>query len=125
EEQRSRVRPPLRKAGRDPAVARHDHRAVCSEVVTTTLRVSRIRLLPTTPSLYPSTRSCLIRSMHERALRFLVIDDEPRAGAMISELLRDLGHACVVESRGTAALTRAREFMPDVVLTELVLPDIT
>jgi len=63
--------------------------------------------------------------MHERSLRVLVIDDEPRAGAMISELLRDLGHACVVESRGTAALTRAKEFMPDVVLTELVLPDIT
>jgi len=63
--------------------------------------------------------------MHERSLRVLVIDDEPRAGAMISELLRDLGHACVVESRGTAAITRAKEFMPDVVLTELVLPDIT
>lgn len=63
--------------------------------------------------------------MQERSLRVLVIDDEPRAGAMISELLRDLGHACVVESRGTAALTRAKEFMPDVVLTELVLPDIT
>jgi CheY-like chemotaxis protein len=71
------------------------------------------------------SRSCLIRSMHERVLRFLVIDDEPRAGAMISELLRDLGHSCVVESRGTAALTRAAELMPDVVLTELVLPDIT
>lgn len=62
--------------------------------------------------------------MPERPLRFLVIDDEPRA-AITGEMLRDLGHAVVVESRGASGLARARELQPDVVLLEIPLPDMS
>jgi CheY-like chemotaxis protein len=62
--------------------------------------------------------------MRERPLRFLVIDDEPRA-AITGEMLRDLGHAVVIESRGATGLARAHELRPDVVLLEIPLPDIS
>jgi CheY-like chemotaxis protein len=57
------------------------------------------------------------------AQRVLVVDDGRDAANMMFVLVRELGHHAAVAYDGESALKLAREYEPDVVLLDLVLPD--
>jgi CheY-like chemotaxis protein len=56
------------------------------------------------------------------ALRVLVVDDNRDAADTLCALLRHHGHLCRAAYDGDAALQAAAEFLPHVVLLDLVMP---
>jgi two-component system, OmpR family, KDP operon response regulator KdpE len=54
----------------------------------------------------------------------LVADDEPRITKLVAIALRDEGFRVVTASTGEEALKKAEEVRPDVVLLDIVMPDI-
>lgn len=54
----------------------------------------------------------------------LVADDEQRITKLVSMALRDEGFRVVTASGGEEALAKAEEFRPDIVLLDLVMPDL-
>lgn len=58
------------------------------------------------------------------AVRVLVVDDDRELAELLAETLVRLGHEVVTASRGHEAIAIAAEFMPDVALLDIVLPDI-
>ncbi|GIZ96166.1 DNA-binding response regulator MtrA [Tsukamurella sp. TY48] len=54
--------------------------------------------------------------------RILVIDDDPALAEMLTIVLRNEGFDSMVVGDGTQALGAAREFRPDLVLLDLMLP---
>jgi two-component system KDP operon response regulator KdpE len=54
----------------------------------------------------------------------LVADDEPRITKLVAIALRDEGFRVVTASNGEEALKKAEEVRPDVVLLDIVMPDI-
>ena len=54
--------------------------------------------------------------------RILVIDDDPALAEMLTIVLRNEGFDSTVVGDGTQALSAAREFRPDLVLLDLMLP---
>lgn len=60
--------------------------------------------------------------MNERALRILVVDDEPAMVGVIGGLVGAAGHRIVAAYDGEEALRRFREERPDVVLLDLAMP---
>ncbi|GAB3128960.1 two-component system response regulator MtrA [Tsukamurella serpentis] len=54
--------------------------------------------------------------------RILVIDDDPALAEMLTIVLRNEGFDSTVVGDGTQALGAAREFRPDLVLLDLMLP---
>ncbi len=54
--------------------------------------------------------------------RILIVDDEPNARAVLSELLHDAGYSVETAADGFKALPKLKEFSPDVVLTDLRMP---
>lgn len=59
-----------------------------------------------------------------RRLRVLVVDDNPDAARMFALLVQQMGHDVRSAANGSAAMEAARAFAPDLVLLDLVLPDI-
>ncbi|MFT3835389.1 MAG: response regulator transcription factor [Myxococcaceae bacterium] len=57
--------------------------------------------------------------------RILVIEDEPDLGSLLEYNLKADGHEVVVATTGAAGLLRLREKAPDLVLLDLMLPDIS
>jgi two-component system CheB/CheR fusion protein len=55
--------------------------------------------------------------------RILVVDDNPDVREPLSELLKDWGHDVANAADGKTALTVAGQFVPEVVLLDLGLPD--
>ncbi len=58
------------------------------------------------------------------APRVLVVEDEADMGALLTEHLRRRGFDPTLVGEGTAAIRVARELLPDVILLDLMLPDI-
>jgi len=58
-----------------------------------------------------------------QVLKILVVDDNVDAAEMLSMLLEASGHDVVAEHGARKALARATEFMPDVCLLDIGLPD--
>ena len=56
--------------------------------------------------------------------RVLVVEDNRDAGQAMKRLLGELGHQAEVAATGGQALEVARRFQPQIVLVDLVLPDI-
>ncbi|MDF0529043.1 MtrAB system response regulator MtrA [Tsukamurella sp. 8F] len=54
--------------------------------------------------------------------RILVIDDDPALAEMLTIVLRNEGFESMVVGDGTQALSAARDFRPDLVLLDLMLP---
>jgi two-component system KDP operon response regulator KdpE len=57
--------------------------------------------------------------------RVLVVEDEPEVGAMLREVLVQLGYTVELADRGAGALQLVPVFEPDVVLLDLTLPDMS
>jgi CheY-like chemotaxis protein len=55
--------------------------------------------------------------------RVLVVDDNPDAVASLAMLVRQMGHEVQTAATGAAAMQVARFFRPEVVLLDIVLPD--
>ena len=53
----------------------------------------------------------------------LVVDDEPHVAAMVREALVELGYVVRVAGRGAEALRLVPVFKPDVVLLDLMMPE--
>jgi len=54
----------------------------------------------------------------------LVIDDELEFSEFLQFRLRDCGHKLFFATNGTQALNQARQHLPDVILLDLLLPDL-
>ncbi|MBK3576382.1 response regulator transcription factor [Streptomyces sp. MBT65] len=55
--------------------------------------------------------------------RLLVVDDEPAIVDTVTRFLRFVGYEVRTAATGREALTLAREFLPDLVLLDIMLPD--
>jgi two-component system OmpR family response regulator len=60
----------------------------------------------------------------ERATRVLVVDDEPSIAALLSATLRLIDFEVRTAADGTGALHAAAEFEPDLVVLDVMLPDL-
>ncbi|MDT8915632.1 response regulator transcription factor [Amycolatopsis sp. PS_44_ISF1] len=56
-------------------------------------------------------------------VRLLVVDDEPHIADLVATVARYEGWLAVTAGSGAAALSRAAEFGPDIVVLDLMLPD--
>jgi CheY-like chemotaxis protein len=57
--------------------------------------------------------------------RVLVVDDEPRVGATLRDVLVELGYTVKLAVRGAEALKLVPVFEPDVVLLDLRMPEMS
>ena len=57
-------------------------------------------------------------------VRLLVVDDEPHIADLVATVARYEGWQAVTASSGVAALAAAAEFGPDIVVLDLMLPDL-
>jgi two-component system OmpR family response regulator len=57
-------------------------------------------------------------------VRLLVVDDEPHIADLVATVARYEGWLAVTAGSGAAALSRAAEFGPDIVVLDLMLPDL-
>ncbi|WP_072482435.1 response regulator transcription factor [Amycolatopsis australiensis] len=57
-------------------------------------------------------------------VRLLVVDDEPHIADLVATVARYEGWQAVTAGSGEAALSRAAEFGPDIVVLDLMLPDL-
>ena len=55
----------------------------------------------------------------------LVVDDEYLLAMLLADMLTDEGHEVVVASNGRAALERARERRPALIVTDFMMPVMT
>ncbi|GAB3728382.1 response regulator transcription factor [Amycolatopsis oliviviridis] len=60
----------------------------------------------------------------ENPVRLLVVDDEPHIADLVATVARYEGWQAVTAGSGEAALVRAAEFVPDIVVLDLMLPGI-
>jgi DNA-binding response OmpR family regulator len=56
--------------------------------------------------------------------RVLVVEDEPQVAAMLHDLVTDLGHDVLVAADGADALRLFPRFRPNLVLLDLLLPEV-
>ncbi len=56
--------------------------------------------------------------------RVLVIDDEPEITDIVEAFLTEAGYTVGVENTPTNAIQKAREFHPDVVLLDIMMPGV-
>ncbi len=59
----------------------------------------------------------------ERAVKILVVDDDPTIREIISELLKDEGYLVETAENGKEALEKFSTFQPDIVLTDYLMPE--
>jgi DNA-binding response OmpR family regulator len=57
--------------------------------------------------------------------RVLIVDDFPDAAEATDMLFTRLGHSCRCAVSGEHALDQAREFLPDIVILDIGLPDLS
>ncbi|WP_181774764.1 response regulator transcription factor [Amycolatopsis pittospori] len=60
----------------------------------------------------------------ENPVRLLVVDDEPHIADLVATVARYEGWTAVTAGTGEAALAKAAEFVPDIVVLDLMLPGI-
>ena len=69
-------------------------------------------------------RLALMTTVRSRTVRILAVDDEPAALDMLSETLRPAGFDIVRAEGGMSAIAMARAERPDLVICDLVMPDL-
>ena len=60
----------------------------------------------------------------ENRTRILVVDDQPQALQGISRIIKSAGYQSMEAQTGEECLSLAAEFQPDLILLDVVLPDI-
>jgi two-component system OmpR family response regulator len=73
----------------------------------------------------PSPERVVMRRADGKPIRALVVDDEPVLAEMVSMTLRYEGWAVVTAGDGASAIKQARENPPDVVVLDIMLPDMS
>ena len=58
------------------------------------------------------------------AKKILIVDDEAKIVEMVKAYLEDGGYSVCTAANGVEALTRNREYAPDLIILDLMLPDI-
>lgn len=56
--------------------------------------------------------------------KVLVIDDEPEITDIVETFLTEAGYTVKVENQPHSAVVRAREFRPEVVILDIMMPDV-
>lgn len=82
-------------------------------------------LLETALTAMAADRPVALRRPDGTAIRALVVDDEPVLAEMVSMTLRYEGWDVVTAANGAEAIKAARESRPDVVVLDIMLPDIS
>jgi DNA-binding response OmpR family regulator len=54
--------------------------------------------------------------------RILIVEDDPGIAEMLADYFEAVGDSVAVESNGAAALERVREYGPDAIILDLMLP---
>jgi two-component system response regulator BaeR len=62
--------------------------------------------------------------MNAASARVLIVEDEPKLGALLRDYLVAEGYAVEVHERGDGAVAWIREHRPDVILLDLMLPGV-
>jgi DNA-binding NtrC family response regulator len=57
-------------------------------------------------------------------MKILIVDDEPKIAHTLVDILRGEGHDAISVSNGTSALEWAVKIVPDVVLSDVIMPGI-
>lgn len=65
----------------------------------------------------------ILTSLSPTAYRVLVVDDHPQAQAVLSRLLTRMGYRVEIVGNGRAALESVKRSRPDIVLMDVVMPD--
>jgi two-component system OmpR family response regulator len=73
----------------------------------------------------PSPERVVMRRADGKPIRALVVDDEPVLAEMVSMTLRYEGWAVTTAGDGASAIKQARENPPDVVVLDIMLPDMS
>jgi two-component system, OmpR family, response regulator len=71
----------------------------------------------------PRTRARSLRRADGSAIRVLVVDDEPTLAEVLASVLRYEGWEARTAGDGSSAVRTAREFQPDAVILDIMLPD--
>ncbi|HEY6180368.1 MAG TPA: response regulator [Kofleriaceae bacterium] len=58
-------------------------------------------------------------------MRVLIVDDFPDTAETAGELLRNAGHDCQCAMCGAEALLAVEDFVPDIAILDIALPDIS
>ncbi|MBK7143275.1 MAG: response regulator [bacterium] len=56
--------------------------------------------------------------------KVLVVDDEPEITDIVETFLAEAGYTVTVENHSRQAIAKAKEFKPDVVILDIMMPDI-
>jgi len=56
--------------------------------------------------------------------KVLVVDDEPEITDIVEAFLTEAGYTVAVENRPNEAVKRAQEFLPDVILLDIMMPGV-
>src|SRR5690348_11532907 len=71
----------------------------------------------------PGTRNADVQRPDGTPVRVLVVDDEPSLAELLASVLRYEGWNVVTAGSGAEAVRTAREFRPDAVVLDIMLPD--
>ena len=71
----------------------------------------------------PGTRNADVQRPDGTPVRVLVVDDEPSLAELLASVLRYEGWDVVTAGSGAEAVRTAREFRPDAVVLDIMLPD--
>jgi len=63
-------------------------------------------------------------NIHNMAPRILIVDDEGDFIELVKFRLADLGYEFLVANDGVHALSQARQYKPDLILLDILLPDL-
>jgi len=73
--------------------------------------------------LFPDNQAALMKRMDGHPVRVLVVDDEPSLAELMANVLRYEGWEIQTAGDGASAVRAAREFRPDAVVLDIMLPD--
>ena len=71
----------------------------------------------------PTGQAAPIRRLDGSPIRVLVVDDEPSLAELLASVLRYEGWEIMTAGDGASAVRAAREFRPDAVVLDIMLPD--
>lgn len=88
------------------------------------LACSSVLALPVDPSLFHKECARLIEeSVTGGGDRVLIVDDDPAIRTICAEVLRHAGMSVRIAPDGMSALAQARTFRPDLILLDVMMPD--